>query len=260
MTKAIIFDFDGVIADSNSVKTKAFVELFKGYPEHIKESIRKFHLQNGGMSRFDKFRYIYNTFLKEPLSDERFEELCGSFNRLVIGGVIKAPLFKGVLEFLRKKQGLYDMYIVSGTPQDEIRKITQKRDLDKYFLGVYGSPRSKKELIEDIMGRKNYKPEEVIFLGDSINDYEGAIGAGVEFVGKVFDNLDTDLFSGINLKIKIKTIDEFGRYLERREAMNPVRRFFNAIFSMCRKLFNTDDPKKQNTEHGEPPDSIYPMW
>ena len=76
MIKAIIFDFDGVIADSNNIKTDAFVKLFEGYPSNIKEMIRMFHLQNGGMSRFDKFRYIYaniiNEYVKDILSAEQW--------------------------------------------------------------------------------------------------------------------------------------------------------------------------------------------
>ena len=194
MIKAIIFDFDGVIADSNNVKTEAFVKLFNDYPPDIREAVREFHLQNGGMSRFDKFRHIYANFLKEPLPKEKFDQLCDDFNRLVIDGVISAPIFDGVLEFFRENHGLYDMYIVSGTPQDEIREIARKRGLDIYFSGIYGSPKTKKELITGIMRERDYRPEEIVFLGDSINDYEGALEAGVEFVAKIHNDLKLDLF------------------------------------------------------------------
>lgn len=213
MIKTIIFDFDGVIADSNHIKTDAFVKLFEDYPQHIRELIRKFHLQNGGMSRFDKFRYIYANFLKEELSEEKFNKLCDDFNKLVINGVINTPLLDGVEDFLKRNKVIYDMYIVSGTPHDEIKEIVKKRKLDKYFLKVLGSPRAKKELIEEVLRSKNYQREEVIFIGDSINDYEGAMAAGVEFVAKVNDSLESDLFPGVSLKVKVSTIKEFEKYL-----------------------------------------------
>lgn len=213
MIKVIIFDFDGVIADSNSIKTDAFVKLFEVYPSHIKEMIRTFHLQNGGMSRFDKFRYIYTNFLKEFLSDEKFKQLCDDFNKLVIDGVIKAPIYDGVIEFLNKNRYKYDMYIVSGTPECEIIDIVKRRRLEIYFLGVYGSPKSKKELIDLIVKERNYKCEEIVFLGDSINDYEGALGAGVNFIAKIDNKLGIEQFPGADIKMKIKTIYEFEKIL-----------------------------------------------
>ena len=213
MIKVIIFDFDGVIADSNNVKTDAFVKLFENHPMHIIEAIRKFHLQNGGMSRFDKFRHIYKNFLKEYLSEERFKELCFDFNKLVINGVINAPIFEGVAEFLERSKNIYFMYIVSGTPEQEIREIAKKRRLDKYFLEIYGSPRSKKELISSLVKENNYNREEVVFLGDSINDYEGALGAGVGFVAKIDKSLGVEQFPDVDIETKIKSIAEFEEYL-----------------------------------------------
>ena len=216
MIKSIIFDFDGVIANTNNVKTEAFVKLFDEYPDNIKDAIRKFHLQNGGMSRFDKLRFIYTSIINEPLSEERFRILCSDFRNFVMDGVINAPLFDGVEEFLEANRTRYGLYIVSGTPEEEIREIVGRKKLDKYFSGVYGSPRSKKLLLEYVMSENDYAPQEVIFLGDSINDYEGANAAGVRFVAKLFDNLGVEQFPGVELKLKIRDIKELGRYLDER--------------------------------------------
>ncbi|MFC1509553.1 HAD family hydrolase [Candidatus Omnitrophota bacterium] len=216
MIKSIIFDFDGVIADSNNVKTEAFIQLFDGYSSCLKEKIKTFHLQNGGMSRFEKFRYIYENFIKEPLSDERFNKLCRDFKRFVVDRVVSAPLIDGVKNFLEENKDRYKFYIVSGTPDEEIKEIVKRRGLGIYFSDVYGSPRSKKELIEIVLKENDYSPEDVVFLGDSINDYEGAKGVGVKFVGKVSNDPAFDLFPNIILKAKIKTMDEFERYLEKK--------------------------------------------
>ena len=69
MIKAIIFDFDGVIIESADIKTEAFRALFENYPEHV-EAIAGFHIENGGMSRFDKFRHIYKNIINEELNEE----------------------------------------------------------------------------------------------------------------------------------------------------------------------------------------------
>ena len=63
---AIFFDFDGVILESVDIKGWAFGKLFESYPEHVDEIVA-FHFANGGMSRFDKFRYIYKNILNKKM-------------------------------------------------------------------------------------------------------------------------------------------------------------------------------------------------
>ena len=57
MKKAIFFDFDGTIIDSNKVKEDGFKFIYKLYPEFRKKII-EFHRSNMGLSRYDKFEYI----------------------------------------------------------------------------------------------------------------------------------------------------------------------------------------------------------
>ena len=75
MIKAIIFDFDGVIVESVDIKTKAFARLFEHEGKVVVEKVVDYHLRNGGVSRFDKFRYFFNEILRRPLSDQQFEEM-----------------------------------------------------------------------------------------------------------------------------------------------------------------------------------------
>ena len=58
--KAIIFDYDGVIAESVNVKTEAFAEMYKPYGESILKKVVSHHEANGGISRFEKFRIYHN--------------------------------------------------------------------------------------------------------------------------------------------------------------------------------------------------------
>ncbi|EAI6773129.1 HAD hydrolase-like protein, partial [Campylobacter coli] len=54
--KNIIFDFDGVILDSVELKTQAFAELFKEFPKNKVQELVKYHIQNGGISRYHKIQ------------------------------------------------------------------------------------------------------------------------------------------------------------------------------------------------------------
>ena len=145
-TKAIIFDFDGVILESMDVKTRAFAFLFKDYPEHIEEII-KLHTSHGGMSRFEKFERIYRDIFHQSLSDDKKAELGRQFSAKVYQEVLKCPFVKGAKEFLEKYHQKIPLFIASGTPDAEIKSIIRDRGLEKYFKGVFGSPLKKKELI-----------------------------------------------------------------------------------------------------------------
>ena len=79
----IIFDFDGVLVDSVDIKTRAFANLFKDKSPEIVKAVVEHHLTHGSMSRFDKIRHYYKEFLKQPLTDEMLNSLCGRFAEIV---------------------------------------------------------------------------------------------------------------------------------------------------------------------------------
>lgn len=211
MILVLIFDFDGVIAESVDVKTDAFEELFKAYPKELKE-ILQFHKENGGMSRFDKFKHIYENILKKELTKEKFKELCGSFHKLVVDKVAEAPFVNGARELLNFCEYKYPMYIVSGTPLDEINEIVQRKGLAKYFKQVYGSPDSKAKSIRTIIKENDCNPKETLFIGDSKNDYQAACETGVLFMARIIDE-EQEWLKSAHMEAKFRDLTELRRYL-----------------------------------------------
>lgn len=127
MIKAIFWDFDGVIAESVNVKTEAFYNLYLPYGIEIAEKVRRHHLDNGGMSRFEKFRYYQTRLLgePEPVDEKAIKKLAAHFSELVLEGVINAPFVPDVEKVLREKSGKMDFYVISGTPTEEMRLIVE---------------------------------------------------------------------------------------------------------------------------------------
>lgn len=183
--KAIIFDFDGVIAESMDIKTKAFAYLFRNYPEDIIEKVVKLHLNNGGMSRYEKFRIIYRDYLKKNLTKADEEQLGKEFSDFCYNAIIKCPYVRGAKEFLKRNYKKYLLFIVSGTPHDEINRIIDERGLQKYFKGVWGVPGSKSDLSKMVLEKYRLKNEEVVFIGDSPTDYKGAEDANIKFIARI---------------------------------------------------------------------------
>ena len=54
MIESVIFDFDGVIADSTNIKTEAFVALYSQYSEETQSQVKSYHIRHSGVSRYKK--------------------------------------------------------------------------------------------------------------------------------------------------------------------------------------------------------------
>ena len=186
--KAIIFDFDGVLAESVDIKTRAFVELYKQHGQEIVDKVITYHLENGGISRFEKFRYYHTILLGITISAEEELELGNRFSALVEDMVINCPWVPGAREFLNKFYKQIDFHVASGTPDSELLKIIKGRNMSHYFLSINGSRRKKGEIILDILKKYNYDPGRVYMVGDALYDYEVAMETNIRFVGRVLEN------------------------------------------------------------------------
>ncbi len=181
--QAIIFDFDGVIIDSVAVKSQAFAELYRPYGEEIMEKVVTYHLAYGGLSRYKKIRYFHQTYLGREVGDEELQQLGAEFSRLVLDEVLQANYIEGAREFLEEFHTLMDFYVCTGTPENEILEIVDRRDLKRFFKQVYGSPALKPAIIRRILTENNYPPENVLFVGDATTDYAAAEETGLPFIG-----------------------------------------------------------------------------
>lgn len=182
MIKNILFDFDGVIADSVNVKTEAFYNMYLPFGKEIAEKVKEHHINNGGMSRFKKFAYYHKSFLNEDINEDKIKKLADDFSRLVLNGVINSPLIPGILDFLEDNYLKMKFWIITGTPTDEIKIILDRKNLTKYFVDSFGSPQLKSELAKFIILNNKLSENETIFIGDALADYEAAVSNNIGFI------------------------------------------------------------------------------
>ncbi len=193
MIKVIILDFDGVIVESLNIKTEAFRELFSGYPRYL-ERIMSYHFENISVSRYVKFEHIYNRILGESYDKEKAEETGKRFSVLVRQRIIECPWVGGAEEFLKHFSLILPLYITSATPQQELETILHARGLLEYFKGVYGTPPWEKyDAMQKIMLHEKVTPQEIVYIGDSLEDFKVAQRAGVHFVGRLNQESFEDL-------------------------------------------------------------------
>ena len=182
--KIILWDFDGVIMDSNAVRDLGFERVLADYPKDSVAELMKFHHQNGGLSRYLKFRYFFEEVLKQEITEGKIQELANSFS-IIMKSLLVNPqlLIKDSLNFIKSNHQNYNMHIVSGSDQNELRFLCSEMNLSQYFKSIHGSPTAKKVLIKNLLHEFKYDVKDCILIGDSINDYEASIENGIDFFG-----------------------------------------------------------------------------
>ena len=184
--QAIIFDFDGVIVESVDIKTQAFADLYQSYGQTIVSEVMSYHRLNGGLSRYQKFRYFQQHLLgMPPLTQDEEQELDQRFSELVVEAVTICKAVPGADELLRKESARVPLFIASGTPEVELKSIVARRGLAPYFIEVRGSPKQKNILISEILSTHNLTPSSVLMIGDALIDYQSAQVNDVAFLGRV---------------------------------------------------------------------------
>jgi len=179
--KAIIFDFDGVLVESAHIKTEAFRKLFSHRPDKSDEIV-EYHLRNAGISRYVKFKNIYENILHEPYSEETGVKLGKELSMIVIDEIKKAAFVRGAEDFLGIFYHEYSFFIASGTPQDELNEIVRHKKIDKYFKGIFGTPATKTQIINYILTENRWEKGDVVFVGDAESDLRAAEESGIHFI------------------------------------------------------------------------------
>lgn len=178
----IIFDCDGVILDSNEIKTDAFVKLFEHYPKNKISQLIKYHKKHGGVSRYEKILYFFNIILEKNISEIEINLLAKRYSEISLENVKKSNFIPGLLDLLIfLKNNKKKLFVVSGSDEKDLKKIMKHKKINKYFHKIKGSPKNKSdnltELITNFTERKNS-----VYIGDSEHDFKISKSLGFEFI------------------------------------------------------------------------------
>lgn len=189
--KVILWDFDGVIVESNKVRESGFRKVLEQFPEEQIEELIKFHNLNGGLSRYVKFRYFYEVICESSISEEKVQYLADSFSEIMLENLgAKEYLINDTVKFIESNFNSIEMNIVSGSDQNELRILCSRLDIDKKFKSICGSPTPKNTLVADYLKSTKFKKEEICLIGDSMNDHEAATVNGIDFYG--YNNVELE--------------------------------------------------------------------
>lgn len=183
--RTYIFDCDGVLLDSNTLKIDAMGKALAsvGIDRRRSDLCLHYFAANFGKSRFHHVDYFCKYILDE-------QDCLGELNKNILA---RYDLECEILYLAAKKtlfieDALVELdgkrYVASGSEQDQLRRVLRDKFLPDTFSGIYGSPTSKLKIVQDILDRTALSAEAVL-IGDSLADLEVALATGIDFMGYV---------------------------------------------------------------------------
>ena len=188
MIKIIVFDFDGVLVDSNRLKQEAWFKVFK--PEEASRELIRNVLTEIKETRYDILREI---FRRLGTSAEEIEPLVLShaqkYNELVQSGISSLGLNLGVKEVLSELKHRFRLYLNSATPEKALLETAGRLSIGDFFEEIYGQsePESKVKNLKKIIEKENFLLQEVLAVGDGEDDLAAAKTVGCRFIGLAND-------------------------------------------------------------------------
>jgi phosphoglycolate phosphatase-like HAD superfamily hydrolase len=179
--QTIIFDCDGVVLNSNFQKIEAYrnTALKFGATQDQAQALVDHHISLTGVSRYVKFDHFLKEIIKTDVTEEKKNFLVKTLNNEVVNLLANCEIAGG-LNQLREIYAGQKWMVASGGDQEELRYLFRQKNIDRFFdQGIFGSPRSKHEIIEQEIKVSSFP---VVFLGDSKYDIETAEKFNFDFI------------------------------------------------------------------------------
>lgn len=209
MVKAVIFDMDGVLIDSEPSWRQAMTEVFTraGIPYSEQEAAKSQGVRIGDIVRQVSSRYPMAGWTAERLD----KAICDRVSELVLAHGRVMPGIGRILDFVRRK-GL-KLGLATSTPRevavDFIRRIGIGNDLDAVCTGdevEYGKPHPEIYLL--CASRLGVLPEECLVFEDSISGVTAAKAARCRCIAVPEPAMFDDPRYGI-ADLKLHSLEEF---------------------------------------------------
>ncbi len=188
--KGVVFDCDGVLIDSrdSNIRYYNFVKEKLGLPLMNEDEIEYVHTH----TVYESIKYI--------VPEDRLEEALEVVKNIPYNEILKLiKLENGVMEFLELLKKLNIKCAVNTNRTTTMDAIMDKFGLKGYFFPVVTAniikhPKPHPESIRFILNTWGFKPEEVVYIGDSKVDEETAKNGNIDFWSYKNFDLNANLY------------------------------------------------------------------
>lgn len=179
--RGVVLDFDGVLVESEGVKTDIFRVLFSRYPDHF-DDMMAYHRAHIAIPREVKFRYLAS---RCGAGEALVRELLGAFSEQAIERIASCPEVPGAGAFLEEFGHRVPLFLASVTPEPDLLEVLGRRAWRRHFAQVFGDPpTAKADAVRAVLTRVGVDADALLFVGDTLADYQVAHETGVPFIAR----------------------------------------------------------------------------
>ena len=173
--KCVVFDCDGVLFDTVPVKTNAFRDwVAEKWPQHENDFI-DYHLGAYGINRKLQIIHFFENILKQNWTEKILSQEIDRLSKINRVSIFDSPWVRGSKPFLDQLQEeRMPMFVLSGTPEEELVEFLQRKKVDHLFKRIIGYPCQKEDGLRLIVNDEGHLPSEVLFVGDANADAKAA--------------------------------------------------------------------------------------
>jgi phosphoglycolate phosphatase len=176
----IIFDMDGTIVDSSDGIVKSAIETLNqlDLPMLSNNQIKSII----GPPVANSIRNILN------LNDNDTEIFDRMFKDIYYRDYLfNSSIYFGIPQLLQKLNGVVCLAIATHKAKIPALQLLKHFGIEQYFSIVEGAEigikKSKQEMINNILKSNEIQAHQAILIGDTMSDYDAAIGSNVGFIG-----------------------------------------------------------------------------
>lgn len=185
MLKAVIFDMDGVIVDSEPIQRVAYQKMFDEFEIEVSPEL---YASFTGKATLPICQYICSSF-NLKISPEILVACKRKYFKELFDEDTSFKLLEGVLELIQEyhKKALV-LVLASSASMININRIFKRFDLDPYFISKLSGADLKAskphpEIFKNAAKASGFLPSECMVIEDSTNGINAAKAAGIYCVG-----------------------------------------------------------------------------
>lgn len=173
MIKVVVFDLEGTVLDSFPILLKCVNDLADEFEYNKLKDTPEFRCRS--------MRKVIKNDLDIPLHN--LSAYADKIKALVHHRIKDAKMFRGMKSLLKKLSSNYTIGLISFNTKELIQHVVKKNSIEGVSLVLSESPLfDKHKVLKHLMREQKLKSEEVIFVGDEVEDVKECKDIGVKMI------------------------------------------------------------------------------